>query len=558
MFRYRIRSVVVAGIACTFMAWTIPARSQEEVIEEVPLEETIPGDPDLSAAITTETPDIPTDELALLVKPLTLEELEIEAAAWLLLLKGKQQEISDAEIAIKRQNLAIDKQEEAVSALEAAQQALEEAEEAQAAATPGSPEAEEAAKRVEEAKEELQKAQEASEEAAEIQEDLQEDEALQEALEQAEAAGELDAAKELLEETRSQREEMEAGSSEYEAITEKIDALNSAIADVEEAKEDLEGTVPDTPEHEEALAALEAAEEALKQAQEAISGPSEPEEEEGNEQGGATESDAAEVSALLENTEIDADGDTDVAGPAEVAQTEENLEEQGEQLEEAAEQLEEAAEEEADLKNQLVATVTELQSQRTAIVDRFKVILDEMDKKGGDTESYRKYIDAVSGIELDVSDTEGLTVRLISWAKSEEGGLRWVRNAGVFVGIVVAAAIVSQIAGIILKQAFKRVSGMSSLLSDFIVMVVKRGGILVGVLLGLSALAVPLGPILALLGGASFVLAFALQSNIGNFASGLMLMVYKPFDVGDEVKIGGVWGFVDSITLGGTKINGFR
>ncbi|MGK7872560.1 MAG: mechanosensitive ion channel family protein, partial [Xenococcaceae cyanobacterium] len=89
------------------------------------------------------------------------------------------------------------------------------------------------------------------------------------------------------------------------------------------------------------------------------------------------------------------------------------------------------------------------------------------------------------------------------------------------------------------------------------VMLVKRGGIVIGFLLALTALEVSLGPILALVGGASFVLAFALQSNIGNFASGLMLMVYKPFDVGDEVQMGDVWGFVDSITLGGTKILSF-
>ncbi len=33
-------------------------------------------------------------------------------------------------------------------------------------------------------------------------------------------------------------------------------------------------------------------------------------------------------------------------------------------------------------------------------------------------------------------------------------------------------------------------------------------------------------------------------------------MLYLPFDVGDEVKIGGVWGWVDSISL--SKIFAFR
>jgi len=73
----------------------------------------------------------------------------------------------------------------------------------------------------------------------------------------------------------------------------------------------------------------------------------------------------------------------------------------------------------------------------------------------------------------------------------------------------------------------------------------------------LTALEVSLAPVLAVVGGASFIFAFALQSNLGNFASGLMIMVNKPFDVGDEVKIGSLWGWVDSISLASTRIKGF-
>ncbi len=87
-------------------------------------------------------------------------------------------------------------------------------------------------------------------------------------------------------------------------------------------------------------------------------------------------------------------------------------------------------------------------------------------------------------------------------------------------------------------------------------MLVKRGGVVVGFLLALTALEVSLGPVLALVGGLSFILAFALQSNLGNIASGLMIMAYKPFDVGDEIKLGELWGWVESITLANTKIKG--
>jgi small conductance mechanosensitive channel len=102
-----------------------------------------------------------------------------------------------------------------------------------------------------------------------------------------------------------------------------------------------------------------------------------------------------------------------------------------------------------------------------------------------------------------------------------------------------------------------KLSKTSNLMRQFTVVVINRGGIVVGILLALTALEVSLAPVLAVVGGASFIFAFALQSNLGNFASGLMLMVYKPFDVGDEVKIGSLWGWVDSISLASTRIKGF-
>lgn len=67
---------------------------------------------DGASAITTLDPDIAPDELELLVKPLEAEELVIEAEAWLVLLKAKTLEVSQAEIAVKQKNRTIDKAEQ--------------------------------------------------------------------------------------------------------------------------------------------------------------------------------------------------------------------------------------------------------------------------------------------------------------------------------------------------------------------------------------------------------------------------------------------------------------
>jgi small conductance mechanosensitive channel len=78
--------------------------------------------------------------------------------------------------------------------------------------------------------------------------------------------------------------------------------------------------------------------------------------------------------------------------------------------------------------------------------------------------------------------------------------------------------------------------------------------IFIGVLIGLSALEINIAPMLAIIGATGFVVAFALQDTLSNFASGLMIMFYKPFDVDDFVDVSGVSGRVRSMTLVTTTI----
>ena len=517
MFRYRTRAVVLAGVVCTFVAWGSPGRSQPFQREKVDISQTYllaqaetEAQTPAPTAISTEDPTIPVDELNLLVKPLTLAELETEAAAWLELVKGKVMEISNAEIAIKRKNRLLEQEKDAVKALEDAQAALSAAQEAQKAATPGSSEAEKADKQVEQAQEALAKAQVAIDAATETKKSLEEDEEVQKAVDEAE------------------KDVEEGGKTAAEKEEEKK----------EEQLEDA-GPKPDPAEfdlycNQYGYASYVDVSGVEISCTEEIDQP------------GATGDAATDEAA--ENIE-QAAADIDAGGADSAAE----LQKKEAQLEEAAEKLEQDRQAEEELKKQLTVNVTTLQSERTALVDRFEVVLDEMEAKGGDPTVYKNYIKAISGIELDVTDTTGLGVRLLSWVQSEEGGLRWGLNIGKFVGILAVAFFASQALSKIVNGTMTKF-GSSALLREFAVMLVKRGGIIIGFLIALTALEISLGPVFAVLGGLSFILGFALQSNLGNLASGLMIMAYKPFDVGDEVKIAGIWGYIDSITLANTKI----
>jgi small conductance mechanosensitive channel len=70
----------------------------------------------------------------------------------------------------------------------------------------------------------------------------------------------------------------------------------------------------------------------------------------------------------------------------------------------------------------------------------------------------------------------------------------------------------------------------------------------------LAALGVNITPLFALVGGASFIAAFALQDTLGNLAAGLMIMINRPFDEGDYVSVAGVGGTVSHVSVVSTTV----
>jgi small conductance mechanosensitive channel len=59
----------------------------------------------------------------------------------------------------------------------------------------------------------------------------------------------------------------------------------------------------------------------------------------------------------------------------------------------------------------------------------------------------------------------------------------------------------------------------------------------------------------AVLGAAGLAVGLALQGTLSNFASGVMLLVFRPFGVGDYIDAGGTAGSVASVGLFSTTMN---
>jgi small conductance mechanosensitive channel len=210
-----------------------------------------------------------------------------------------------------------------------------------------------------------------------------------------------------------------------------------------------------------------------------------------------------------------------------------------------------------EAKAELGARADKLREERGMLVTRVDVVLDAFEAKGGDAEEYRAYLDAVNILQVDTSDPLVAMQSVKAWAVSPEGGLKWAGRIAAFIGVLIAAWIVSRVVARIVRQAIKRLHKTSELLQDFLVNLARKAVLIVGVVVAVGQLGIEVGPLVAAIGAVGFILGFALQGTLSNFASGIMILAYRPFDVGDAVEVAGVSGKVEAMTLVSTTIATF-
>ena len=212
------------------------------------------------------------------------------------------------------------------------------------------------------------------------------------------------------------------------------------------------------------------------------------------------------------------------------------------------------------VKEQLLVTINKLREEQTALIDRLKVVLTALKDKGGDVGEYEKYVAAISGLGVDmqaIKDVSAFRIMIWGWLKSTEGGLRWLKNIIFFLLTLLVFYGLANFLGKITEKTVSASKKFSDLLKHFFVSAVRKTVMLIGIIVALSMLEVQIAPFIAGLGVAGFVLGFALQGTLSNFASGLMILIYRPYDVGQIIDTADVKGVVDSMNLVSTTIKTF-
>lgn len=188
-------------------------------------------------------------------------------------------------------------------------------------------------------------------------------------------------------------------------------------------------------------------------------------------------------------------------------------------------------------------------------------ILKLMDKLDLDTDSFRgDLVIATRDFSSGLTDT-GVAVKLANRTFNNitgwlaENGPNYLFKLLVFLGIIFIFRLASRLVRSGLDKALdKSKLNLSQLGRQMIVSTASNLVMFFGLLIALSQLGIKLGPLLAGLGVAGFIVGFALQDTLGNFASGMMILLYRPYDVSNLIEVGGVLGKVDKMNLVSTSL----
>ena len=78
--------------------------------------------------------------------------------------------------------------------------------------------------------------------------------------------------------------------------------------------------------------------------------------------------------------------------------------------------------------------------------------------------------------------------------------------------------------------------------------------IMLVIIAALSRLGFQTSSLIAMMGAAALAVGLSLQSNLSNLAAGVLILIFRPFRLGEMVEMGGVLGKVEEITIMVTKL----
>ncbi|MGA0432269.1 MAG: mechanosensitive ion channel family protein [Luminiphilus sp.] len=194
-------------------------------------------------------------------------------------------------------------------------------------------------------------------------------------------------------------------------------------------------------------------------------------------------------------------------------------------------------------------------------IARLNSVVTMLERLDGDTLAMRRVlIEKSGGLALSLVDTAMLNVvlgetqdRLVDWFSAN--GASTLLSAILFVGILILARSLAGLSKRLTARALRHSDqSISQLLKETLISMAGTVVFLIGLLVALAQVGVSVTPMIAGLGVVGFIVGFALQDTLSNFAAGAMILAYRPFDTGDFIAAGEAEGTVLKMNLVNTTI----
>ncbi|MFI0428572.1 mechanosensitive ion channel family protein [Mariniflexile sp. HMF6888] len=139
---------------------------------------------------------------------------------------------------------------------------------------------------------------------------------------------------------------------------------------------------------------------------------------------------------------------------------------------------------------------------------------------------------------------------------------KWIELATEYGLKIVGAIAIWVIGSWIIKKILKATrkvmtkSSYEESLQKFLINLLSWGLKILLIITLLGTLGVPTTSFAAIIAAAGLAVGLALQGSLGNFAGGVLIMIFKPFKIGDLIEAQGEMGTVKQIEIFTTKLTG--
>ena len=162
-------------------------------------------------------------------------------------------------------------------------------------------------------------------------------------------------------------------------------------------------------------------------------------------------------------------------------------------------------------------------------------------------EATSEMAEAVQSISLDTLNSDISTI----W----DLALPTIKSIAGAILLFIVGIIVIRIVKKAIKKGFDKNKKLDPTVKSFTLSAIDIALKIVLLLSVVATLGVEVTSIIAIFGAASFAVGLALQGSLENFAGGIMLLIFKPFKIGDFIEVGDYKGTVHSMSIVATKLD---